>query len=86
MGRTKKRGGAKAHRKRVQARNTRLKGEMNQMQKLWQEQMKSQLEGLRGEDGENLELNLGENKSPKIKMGDVELPNADENTPLDIKL
>ena len=39
MGRTKKRGGAKAHRKRVQARNTRLKGEMNQMQKLWQEQM-----------------------------------------------
>ena len=39
MGRTKKRGGAKAHRKRVQARNARLKGEMNQMQKLWQEQM-----------------------------------------------
>ena len=86
MGRTKKRGGAKAHRKRVQARNTRLKGEMNQMQKLWQEQMMSQLEGLRSEDGENLELNLGENQGPKIEMGDVELPNADENTPLDIKL
>ena len=86
MGRTKKRGGAKAHRKRVQARNTRLKGEMNQMQRLWQEQMKSQLEGLRGEDGENLELNLEGKKTPKISMGDVELPNADENTPLDIKL
>lgn len=86
MGRTKKRGGAKAHRKRVQARNTRLKGEMNQMQKLWQEQMMSQLEGLRSEDGENLELNLGGNQGPKIEMGDVELPNADENTPLDIKL
>lgn len=86
MGRTKKRGGAKAHRKRVQARNTRLKGEMNQMQKLWQEQMMARLEGLRSEDGENLELNLGGNQGPKIEMGDVELPNADENTPLDIKL
>jgi hypothetical protein len=86
MGRTKKRGGAKAHRKRVQARNTRLKGEMNQMQKLWQEQMMAQLEGLRSEDGENLELNLNANQAPKINMGDVELPNADENTPLDIKL
>ena len=86
MGRTKKRGGAKAHRKRVQARNTRLKGEMNQMQKLWQEQMMAQLEGLRSEDGENLELNLNVNQAPKINMGDVELPNADENTPLDIKL
>jgi hypothetical protein len=86
MGRTKKRGGAKAHRKRVQARNARLKGEMNQMQKLWQEQMMAQLEGLRSEDGENLELNLNANQAPKINMGDVELPNADENTPLDIKL
>jgi len=86
MGRTKKRGGAKAHRKRVQARNARLKGEMNQMQKLWQEQMMAQLEGLRSEDGENLELNLNVNQGPKINMGDVELPNADENTPLDIKL
>ena len=86
MGRTKKRGGAKAHRKRVQARNTRLKGEMNQMQKLWQEQMMAQLEGLRSEDGENLELNLNVNQAPKINMGDVDLPNADENTPLDIKL
>ena len=86
MGRTKKRGGAKAHRKRVQARNTRLKGEMSQMQKLWQEQMMAQLEGLRSEDGENLELNLNVNQAPKINMGDVDLPNADENTPLDIKL
>ena len=86
MGRTKKRGGAKAHRKRVQARNARLKGEMSQMQKLWQEQMMAQLEGLRSEDGEYLELNLNVNQAPKINMGDVELPNADENTPLDIKL
>ena len=86
MGRTKKRGGAKAHRKRVQARNSRLKGEMSQMQKLWQEQMMAQLEGLRSEDGENLELNLNVNQAPKINMGDVDLPNADENTPLDIKL
>ena len=59
---------------------------MNQMQKLWQEQMMAQLEGLRSEDGENLELNLNPNQGPKIEMGDVELPNTDENTPLDIKL
>jgi len=80
MGRTKKRGGAKAHRKRVQARNARLKGEMNQMQKLWQEQMTAQLEQLRGEQEETQQT------GPQISMGDVELPNADENTPLDIKL
>lgn len=80
MGRTKKRGGAKAHRKRVQARNTRLKGEMNQMQKLWQEQMTTQLEQLRGEQEETQETGA------QINMGSVELPNADENTPLDIKL
>jgi len=80
MGRTKKRGGAKAHRKRVQARNARLKGEMNQMQKLWQEQMMAQLEQLRGEQEETQETGT------QISMGDVELPNADENTPLDIKL
>ncbi len=80
MGRTKKRGGAKAHRKRVQARNTRLKGEMNQMQKLWQEQMTAQLDQLRGEQEETQETGA------QINMGSVELPNADENTPLDIKL
>jgi len=80
MGRTKKRGGAKAHRKRVQARNARLKGEMNQMQKLWNEQMMAQLEQLRGEQEETQETGT------QISMGDVELPNADENTPLDIKL
>lgn len=80
MGRTKKRGGAKAHRKRVQARNARLKGEMNQMQKLWQEQMTAQLEQLRAEQEETQQT------GPQISMGDVELPNADENTPLDIKL
>lgn len=80
MGRTKKRGGAKAHRKRVQARNARLKGEMNQMQKLWQEQMMAQLEQLRGEQEETQETGA------QINMGNVELPNADENTPLDIKL
>lgn len=85
MGRTKKRGGAKAHRKRVQSRNSRLKGEMNQIQKMWQEQMTQQLEALRNEQGE-VELDLNAPKQTKINMGEVALPNADENTPLDIKL
>jgi len=83
MGRTKKRGGAKAHRKRVQARNARLKGEMNQMQKLWQDEMMAQLESLRKDydSSETQDVN-----TTTLSMGQVETPNADENTPLDIKL
>jgi len=83
MGRTKKRGGAKAHRKRVQARNARLKGEMNQMQKLWQDEMMGQLESLRKDydSSETQDVN-----TTTLSMGQVETPNADENTPLDIKL
>lgn len=83
MGRTKKRGGAKAHRKRVQARNARLKGEMNQMQKLWQDEMMTQLESLRKDydSPETQDVN-----TTTLSMGQVETPNADENTPLDIKL
>ena len=83
MGRTKKRGGAKAHRKRVQARNARLKGEMNQMQKLWQDEMMAQLESLRKDydSSETQDVN-----TTTLSMGQVETPNAEENTPLDIKL
>lgn len=85
MGRTKKRGGAKAHRKRVQARNARIKGQVTKMQNLWQEEMLAHLQSLRNEEGD-LELKIGKGEETKISMGNVETPNADENTPLDIKL
>lgn len=46
MGKSKVRGGAKAHRKKVAARNHRLKTEQSAMQKLFNESMKAQLEEL----------------------------------------
>ena len=47
MGTSKKRGGAKAHRKRVAARNQMVKAEQSAMQKLMNESMKLQIEELR---------------------------------------
>lgn len=47
MGTPKKRGGAKAHRKRVQKRNIDVKTQQNAMQKLLQESMKRQIEELK---------------------------------------
>lgn len=47
MGTSKKRGGAKAHRKRVQKRNLEVKAQQNMMQKLFQESMKRQIEELK---------------------------------------
>lgn len=47
MGTSKKRGGAKAHRKRVQTRNTKLKAEQSAMQKLFTESMKKQIEEMK---------------------------------------
>ena len=78
MAKTKKRGGAKAHRKRVQARNNMIKGARNQMQKMWETEMMAQLEKLKQES-------VG-NQPTTIEIPEVRLPNDDENTPLDIKL
>ena len=50
MGRTKKRGGAKAHNKRVQARNNKIQGQKNAMQKLFEESMRAQIEELKKKD------------------------------------
>lgn len=47
MGTSKKRGGAKAHRKKVQERNMKIKAEQSAMQKLLNESMKRQIEELR---------------------------------------
>lgn len=47
MGTSKKRGGAKAHRKRVAARNQEITAQRSAMQKLMNESMKMQIEELK---------------------------------------
>jgi t-SNARE complex subunit (syntaxin) len=86
MGKSKKRGGAKAHRKRVQARNQNIKSAQRQMEKMWQDQMMKQMESLRELSGKTQEDMVVEGKTAKIDMGAVSAPNEDENTPLEIKL
>ncbi len=60
MGTSKKRGGAKAHRKRVQARNVKVTAERNAFQKLMDESMRMQIEELR--------------KAYESKSGDTQTP------------
>jgi hypothetical protein len=50
MAKSKVRGGAKAHRKKVQNRNTAIKTEQNYMQKLFNESMKAQIEEMKKKD------------------------------------
>jgi len=80
MPKTKKRGGAKAHRKRVQARNNMVKGVQNQMQRMWEQQMNAYMEELKAKSQEESGTVTG------LEIPNVQLPNDDENTPLDIKL
>jgi hypothetical protein len=47
MPQSKKRGGAKAHRKRLNDRNRLIQGQKNAMQKLFEESMKQQIEELK---------------------------------------
>lgn len=46
MGKSKLRGGAKAHRKRVAARNHQIKTQQSAIQKMFNESMKTQMEEL----------------------------------------
>ena len=46
MAKSKVRGGAKAHRKKVETRNQKVKAQQSAMQKLFNESMKAQLEDL----------------------------------------
>ena len=78
MAKSKLRGGKKAHRKKVQARNQKITGQRNQMEKLWQQQIQAQMEEFRKQQEEQGVVN--------IDASTPELPNQDENTPLEIKL
>ena len=78
MAKSKLRGGKKAHRKKVQSRNQKITGQRNQMEKLWQQQIQAQMEEFRKQQEEQGVVN--------IDASAPELPNQDENTPLEIKL
>jgi hypothetical protein len=62
MAKSKKRGGATAHRKRITVRNQKIKGEMKKQSNLLKEAMMEQLEKLRSESGDtqNAEIVTGE--------------------------
>lgn len=63
MPKSRKRGGEKAHRKRVQARNNKIKNQRNQMQRLWEEEMMKRLEEMNkttSGDTENQEIDTSE--------------------------
>jgi len=59
MPKSKLRGGKKAHRKRVQIRNQKIKSQHTKMQKMWQEEMMKRMEELNATSGdtENEEIN-----------------------------
>jgi hypothetical protein len=52
MAKSKVRGGAKAHRKKVEARNQKIDGQRNAMQKLFEESMRKQIEEMKKKDAE----------------------------------
>ena len=52
MAKSKVRGGAKAHRKKVVVRNQKIDGQRNAMQKLFEESMRKQIEELKKRDAE----------------------------------
>ena len=86
MGKSKTRGGAKAHRKRVQARNGKIKSNQVQMEKMWRDEMMKQMEKLKEQSEESQEEIVAVSNTPTIDMGKVMTPNEDENIPLEIKL
>lgn len=64
MPKSRKRGGEKAHRKRVQARNNKIQNQRNQMQKMWEQEMMNRLEEMNkavSGETENQEIDTSEN-------------------------
>ena len=51
MPKSRKRGGEKAHRKRVQERNNKIQNQRTKMQKLWEEEMMKRMEEINAQSG-----------------------------------
>jgi len=63
MPKSRLRGGKKAHRKRVQARNNKIQNQRNQMQKMWEQEMMNRLEEMNNStsgETENQEVDTSE--------------------------
>jgi hypothetical protein len=51
MPKSRKRGGEKAHRKRVQARNNKIQNQRTRIQKLWEEEMMKRMQEINAQSG-----------------------------------
>ena len=61
MPKSRKRGGEKAHRKRVKARNNNIKNQQNRIQKLWEEELMKRMEELKSSgETENQEVDTSQ--------------------------
>ena len=61
MPKSRKRGGEKAHRKRVQKRNNKIKNQQNRIQKLWEQELMKRMEELNTSgDTENQEVDTSQ--------------------------
>jgi hypothetical protein len=68
MPKSRKRGGEKAHRKRVQARNQNIQNQRTQMQKMWEEEMMKKLEEMRAPSGETENQEIDTSESMNISL------------------
>lgn len=86
MPKSRKRGGEKAHRKRVQKRNTRMGNEINKLQKLWETEMAAKMEEIRKQSEATPQTEENNEGEEVINFVSDHTPTSDENKPLDIKI
>jgi hypothetical protein len=68
MPKSRKRGGEKAHRKRVQARNQNIQNQTTRMQKMWEEEMMKKLEEMNAASGETENQEIDTSESMNISL------------------
>ena len=69
MPKSRKRGGEKAHRKRVKARNNNIQNQKIQMQKMWEEEMAKKLEEMnKAASGETENQEIDTSESMNISL------------------
>lgn len=68
MPKSRKRGGEKAHRKRVQARNQNIQNQRTRMQKMWEEEMMKKLEEMNAASGETENQEIDTSESMNISL------------------
>ena len=66
MPKSSKRGGAKAHRKRVQKRNQKIKSEMNYLRNAFQQEMAEELKKMHSQKNEIVEVEDTDSESQSV--------------------